>query len=131
MQWRIGAHRLVEALSLSLLIEEAVLMALRYKEVELEIATGKLLAARDGRPLAESDRLTVSGAICQRIAADNILLQHISEAFFIACRSALLADLANHLTKQPFSASFGIVGQDVDAIAGTHGDKALEFPLRG
>ena len=54
-------------------------MALCDKEVELEIATGKLLAACNGRPLAESDRPVIRSAICQRIAADNILLEHKSE----------------------------------------------------
>ena len=83
MQWWIGAYRLVEALHLSLLIEEAVLMALRYKEIKLEVTTGELLAARYGCPLTESDRLAISGAIRQRIATDNILLQHIYEAFAI------------------------------------------------
>ena len=117
MKWWIGTNRLVKALHLSLLIEETVLMALCDKEVELEIATGELLATSNRRPFAEGDRLTLGGAICQRIATDNILLQHISEAFFIASRSILLADLANHLTEQPFSAGFSIVWQDVNTIA--------------
>jgi len=129
MKWRIGAYWLIKALHLSLLIEEAVLMALCHKEVELEIATGKLHAARYRCPLAESDRLTLGGAICQRIATDNILLQHISEAFFIASRSVFLADLTNNFTEQPFSAGFGIVFQQFNAIAGTHGDKALKLPF--
>ena len=104
-------------------------MALCDKEIKLEVTTGKLFATRDRCPLAEGDRLTVGGAICQCIAADNILLQHISEAFFIASRSILLADLANHLTEQPFSAGLGIIGQDVNTIARAHCNKALELPF--
>ena len=83
MNGRVRPDRLIETLHLSLLVEEAVLMALRDKEIKLEIATGKLLAARDRCPLTESDRLAVGGAICQRISADNILLQHISESVAI------------------------------------------------
>ena len=83
MHWRIGTHRLVEALHLALLIEEAILMALCDKEVELEVAPRELHTACNGRPLAESDGLVLSSAIGQRIAADDVLLQHISEAFVI------------------------------------------------
>ena len=38
MQWWIGTHRLVEILRFTLLVEEAVLVALRNEEVELEVS---------------------------------------------------------------------------------------------
>jgi len=53
------------------------------KEVKLEVAPRELHAARDGSPLAESDGLILGSAISQCIAADDILLQHVSEAFVI------------------------------------------------
>ena len=58
-------------------------MALCDKEIKLEVASRELHAARYGGPFAESDGLVLGSAIGQRIAADDILLQHISEAFVI------------------------------------------------
>ena len=99
MQWWICAHWFIEALRFALLIEEAVLVALCNKEIKLEVAPRELHAARDRCPFAESDRFIISGAIGKRIATDNILLQHVSEAFFIANRTILFVNLANHLGK--------------------------------
>ena len=53
------------------------------KEIKLEVTPRELHAARDGCPLAESDGFVLGSAIGQRIAADDILLQHVSEAFVI------------------------------------------------
>ena len=130
MQWWIGTHRLVETLHFALFVEEAVLVALCDKEVKLEVAPRELHAARNGCPLAESDGSVLGSAIGQRIAADDILLQHVSEAFFITVCTAFFANLVNHFGKQPFTTSLGIVGQDVNAIAGTYGNQALELPFR-
>ena len=105
-------------------------MALGDEEVELEVAAGELHAARDGSPLAESDGLILGSAIGQCIAADDILLQHISEAFFITVCTAFFANLAHHLRKQSLTAGLGVVGQDVNAIAGAYGYQALELPFR-
>ena len=63
MHWRIGVHRLIEALRFALLIEEAVLVALCDKEIKLEVASRELHTAGDGCPFAESDRFIISGAI--------------------------------------------------------------------
>ena len=104
-------------------------MALCDKEIKLEVAPRELHAARNGCPLAENDGLVLGSAIGQRIAADDILLQHVLEAFFIAACTAFFANLVNHFGKQPFTTSLGIVGQDVDAIAGAYGNQALELPL--
>ena len=131
MQWWIGTHRLVETLHFSLLVEEAVLVVFCDKEVKLEIAPRELHAARYGCPFAEDDRFVLGGAIGQRIAADDILLEHVAKAFFIACRAVFFAKLAHHLGKQSLTASLGIVGQDVDAIAGANGNQALKLPLGG
>ena len=130
MQWRISAHRLVETLSITLLIKEAILVALSNKEIKLEVASRKLHAACYGCPLAESDGLVLGSAIGQRIAADDILLQHILEAFFIAVRIVLFAYFVHHLGKKSHTASLGIVGQDVNAIAGAYGNQALKLPFR-
>ena len=130
MQGGIGAHWLIETLCIALLVEETVLVALGDEEVELEVAAGELHTARDGCPLAEDDGLVLGSAIGQCIAADDILLQHISEAFFIAACTAFFANLVNRFGKQPFTTSLGIVGQDVNAIAGTYGNQALELPFR-
>ena len=83
MQWWIGTHRLVETLHFALFVEEAVLVVFCDKEIKLEVAPRELHAARNGCPLTESDGLVLSSTIGQRIAADDILLQHISEAFVI------------------------------------------------
>lgn len=129
MQWGIGTHRFVEILRFTLLVEEAVLVALRNEEVELEVAPRELHTARDGRPLAESDGLVLGGAVGQCVTTDDILLEHVAETFFIACRAVFFANLAHHLGKQPLTASLGIVGQDVDAVAGANGNQALELPF--
>ena len=63
-------------------------MALCDKKVKLEVAPRELHAAGDGCPFAEGDRLALGGAIGQRIAADNILLQHVSEAFVILIKKS-------------------------------------------
>ena len=83
MQWWIGTHRLVETLHFALFVEKAVLVVFCDKEVKLEVAPRELHAARDRCPLAESDGLVLGSAIGQCVAADDILLQHISEAFVI------------------------------------------------
>ena len=130
MQWWIGTHRLVETLHFALLVEEAVLVALCDEEIKLEVAPRELHAARYGCPFAESDGLVLGSAIGQRIAADDVLLQHVSEAFFITAYTAFFPNLVNHFGKQPFTTSFGIVGQDVNAIAGAYGNQAFELPFR-
>ena len=83
MQWWIGTHRLVEILRFTLLVEEAVLVALRNEEVELEVASRELHTARNGCPLAEGDRLVLGGTVGQCITADDILLEHVAETFVI------------------------------------------------
>lgn len=129
MQWGISVYRFVEALRFALLVEEAVLVALGDEEVELEVATGELHTAGDRGPFAEGDGLVLGGAVGQCITADDILLQHVSEAFFITVCTALFANLVKHFGKQPFTASLGVVGQNVDAIAGAYGNQALELPF--
>ena len=130
MQRWIGTHRFVETLHFALFVEKTVLVVFCDKEVKLEVAPRELHAARDGCPLAESDGLVLGSAIGQRIAADDILLQHISEAFFIAACTAFFANLVNHFGKQPFTTRLGVVGQNVNAIAGAYGNQALELPFR-
>ena len=83
MQWWIGTHRFVKTLHFALFIEKTVLMVFCDKKIKLEVAPRELHAARYGCPLAEGDGLVLSGAIGQCIAADDILLQHVSEAFVI------------------------------------------------
>ena len=130
MQWWIGTHRLVETLHFALFVEKTVLVVFCDKEIKLEVAPRELHTARDGCPFAESDGLVLGSAIGQRIAADDVLLQHVSEAFLITVCTAFFANLVNHFGKQPFTTSLGIVGQDVYAIAGTYGNQALELPFR-
>ena len=72
MQWRIGAYWFVEALRLSFLVEEAVLVALGDKEIKLEVTAREILAACDGCPFAEGDGLALGSAIGQRIATDDL-----------------------------------------------------------
>ena len=79
MQWWIGTHRLVETLHFALFVEKAVLVVFCDKEVKLEVATGELHTTRNGRPLAEGDRLVLGGAVGQCITADDILLDHVAE----------------------------------------------------
>ena len=93
MHWWIGTHRFVETLHFALFVEKAVLVALCDKEIKLEVAPRELHAARDGRPLAESDGLVLGSAVGQRIAAYDILLQHVAEAFFIACCKVFFTNL--------------------------------------
>ena len=83
MQRGIGAHGVVKALRFAFLIEEAVLVALGDEEIKLEVASRELHTAGDGCPFAKGDGLAICGAIGQRIAADDILLKHVSEAFVI------------------------------------------------
>ncbi len=129
MQRGIGAHWFIETLRLALLVEKAVLVTLRDEEIKLEIASRELHTARYGCPFAENNGLALGSAIGQCVAADDILLQHILEAFFIAACTALFANLVNHFGKQPFTTSLGIVGQDVNAIAGAYGNQAFELPF--
>ena len=130
MQWWIGSHRFVETLHFALFVEKTVLMVFCDKEIKLEIAPRELHAARDGCPLAESDGLVLGSAIGQRIAANDILLQHVSEAFLITVCTAFFANLVNHFGKQPLTTSLGVVGQNVNAIAGAYGNQAFELPFR-
>ena len=129
MQWRISAHWLVKTLRFALLIEKAVLVVFCDKEIKLEVAPRELHTACDRCPLAESDRFTLGSAIGQRVAANDLLLQHVLEAFIIAVRIVLFAYMVHHLGKKSHTASLGIVGQDVNAIAGAYGNQALELPL--
>ena len=130
MQWRIGAHRLIKALRFALLIKEAVLVALGDEKIKLEVAPRELHTASDRCPLAEGDRLALGSAIGQRIAANNVLLQYVSKAFFVADRTFLFVHLIHHFSKKSLMASLGVVGQDVDAIAGAYGNQAFELPFR-
>ena len=59
MDGRIRLDGFIEMLRFALLVEEAVLVALGDKEVELEIAPCKLHASGDWCPLAEGDRFVV------------------------------------------------------------------------
>ena len=129
MQWWIGTHRFVETLHFALFVEKTVLVVFCDKEIKLEVAPRELHAARDGCPFAESDRLVLGSAIGQRIAADDILLQHVSEAFFVTVCTALFANLTKYFGKQPLTTSLGVVGQDVNAIAGAYGYQTFELPL--
>ena len=130
MQRWISTHRLVEALHLALFVEEGVLVALCDEEIKLEIASRKLHTTSNWRPFAESYRLIFSCAVSQRIAADDVLLKHISKAFFITVCTTSVANMAKHFGKQPFTTSLGVVGQDVNAIAGAYGNQALELQFR-
>ena len=130
MQRGIGAHWFIETLRLALLVEKAVLVTLRDEEIKLEIASRELHTARYGCPFAEDNGLVLGSAIGQCVAADDVLLQDELEAFFIAACTALFANLVNHFGKQPFTTSLGIVGQDVNAIAGAYGNQAFELPFR-
>ena len=130
MQWWKCTHGFVETLHFALFVEEAILVVFCDKEIKLEVAPRELHAARDGCPLAESDGLVFGSAIGQRIAADDVLLQHVSEAFFITDCIILFANLTKYFDKQPLTTSLGIVGQDVNAIAGAYGNQAFELPFR-
>ena len=71
--------RLVKALHLALLVEEAVLVALGDEKVELEVAAGELQAAGDRGPLAEGDGLVFGGAVGEGVAADDVFSEHVAE----------------------------------------------------
>jgi len=99
MQWGVGAHWFVEALHFALFIEKAVLVALGDEEVELEVAPRELHVAGDGCPLAEGDRFALGGAIGQRIAADDVLLQHVAEreeVWFLSHLEEMLTGCVRH-----------------------------------
>ena len=72
----------------------------------------------------------LGGAVGQCITADDILLEHVAETFFIACCAVFFANLAHHLGEQSLTAGFGIVGEDVNAVAGANGNQALKLPFR-
>ena len=170
MQWGISADRFIEALHFALLVEKAVLVALGDEEVELEVAARELEIAGDGCPLAEGDGFVVGGAVGQRIAADDVFLQHIAEReevwlwshlsempvvsvvlfhhtapiglYFhhtalrlcgVTCASRVQPlrgwVLGEDILLQSCAAGFGVVGQDVDAVAGADGNEALELPF--
>ena len=141
----------------ALLVEEAVLVALGDEEVELEVAAGELHAAGDGGPLAESDGLVFGSAIGEGVATDDVLLEHIAEreevgAFFhhtarcglthhtalrlygVICASRVQPlrgwVLGEDVFFQSGAAGLGVVGQNVDAIAGAYGNQAFELPFR-
>ena len=130
MQRGISVYRFVKALRFALLVEEAVLVALRNEEVELEVAAGELHTTRNGCPLAESDGLVLGGSVGEGVAADDVFSEHVAETFFIACRAVFFANLAHHLGEQSLTAGLGVVGQNVDAVAGAYGNQALELPFR-
>ena len=71
--------RLVKALHIALLVEEAVLVALGDEEVELEVAAGELHTAGDRGPLAEDDGLVLGGAVGEGVAADDVFSEHVAE----------------------------------------------------
>lgn len=141
---------------LALLVEEAVLVALGDEEVELEVATGELHAAGDGGPLAEDDGFVVGGAVGEGVAADDVFSEHVAEreevgTFFhytarcglthhtalrlygVTCASRVQPlrgwVLGEDVLFQSGAAGLGVVGEDVDAVAGADGDEALELPV--
>lgn len=71
----------------------------------------------------------LGGAAGEGVAADDVLSEHVAETFLITACSVLFADTTDHLGEKPLAAGFGVVGQDVDAVAGSYGDKALELPV--
>ena len=71
----------------------------------------------------------LGGAVGEGVAADDVLSEHVAETFLITACSVLFADTTDHLGEKPLAAGFGVVGQDVDAVAGSYGDKALELPV--
>lgn len=159
MQWGIGAHRFVETLHFALLVEEAVLVALGDEEVELEVAAGELHTAGDGCPFAEGDGLVLDGSVSEGVAADDVFSEHVAEGeevgnlihhtalhhlvvsrhhtalclYGVTCASRVQSlrswVLGEDVSLQSGAAGFGIVGEDVDAVAGADGDEALELPV--
>ena len=132
MQGGIGAHWLIETLCLTLLVEEAVLVALGDEEVELEVAAGELHTAGDGCPLAEDDRFVLGGAVGEGVAADDVLSEHIAEREAVGTVHGQPLRgwaLGEDVSLQSGAAGLGVVGEDVDAVAGSDGDEALELPV--
>lgn len=131
-------------------------MALGDEEVELEVAAGELHTAGDRRPLAEDDGLVLGGAVGEGVAADDVFSEHVAEGevvgtfFHHTARCGLTHHTALRLygvicasRVQPLrgwvlgedvllksgAAGLGVVGEDVDAVAGADGDEALELPF--
>ena len=154
MQWGIGAHWLIETLCPALLVEEAVLVALGDEKVELEVTAGELHTAGDGGPLVENDGLVLGGAVGEGVAADDVFSEHVAEGeevgvlihhtalrhhttpiglYGVNCTVCVQPlrgwVLGEDILLQSCTAGLGIVGQDVDAVAGAHDDEALEFPF--
>ena len=153
---RIGFYRLIETLYFALLVEEAVLVALRDEKVELKITPGELHTSGDGCPFAEGDGLVLGGAVGEGVATDDVLLEHVAEGeevgtFFhhtarcglthhtalrlygvicTACVQPLRGwVLGENIVFQSGAAGLGVVGEDVDTVAGADGDEALELPF--
>ena len=132
MQRGISVYRFVEALLFALLVEEAVLVALGDEEVELEVATGELHTASDRGPLAEGDGLVLGGAVGEGVAADDVFSEHVAEREEVGTvhgqplRGWVLGE---DVFFQSGAAGLGVVGEDVDAVAGADGDEALELPF--
>ena len=128
----VGFYRLIEALHFALLVEEAILVALRDEEIKLEVAAGKLHTARDGGPLAEGDGLVLGGAVGEGVATDDVFSEHVAEREEVGTvhgqplRGWVLGE---DVFFQSGAAGLGVVGEDVDAVAGADGDEALELPF--
>ena len=109
-------------------------MFLCHEGVELEVATREMLVARHRSPFAEGDGLPVGGAVGQRVAAHDVSLQHIVQAMLVAtfagAEVAMSGPLVQHLLFQSLSAGFGVVLQQLYAIAGADGYETLKLPLR-
>lgn len=132
MQWGIGTHRFVKALHFALLVEEAVLVALGDEEVELEVAAGKLHTAGDRGPLAEDDGLVLGGAVGEGVAADDVFSEHVAEGEKVGTvhgQPLRGCVLRKNVLFQSGAAGLGIVGQDVNAVARTDCNEALELPF--
>lgn len=133
MQRGISVYRFVKALRFALLVEKAVLVALGDEEVELEVAAGELHTARDGGPLAEGDGLVLGGAVGEGVAADDVLLEHKAEREKVGTVHGQPLRgwvLRKNVLFQSGAAGLGVVGQDVNAVAGADGDEALKLPFR-
>ena len=152
----IRPYRFIETLGLTLLVEEAVLVALCDEEIKLEVAPRELHTARNGCPLAEGDGLVLGGSVGEGVAADDILLEHVAEreevgTFFhhtarcglthhtalrlygVICASRVQPlrgwVLGEDVLFQSGAAGLCVVGEDVDTVAGADGDEALELPV--
>ena len=107
-------------------------MALGDEEVELEVAAGELHTAGDGCPLAEDDRFVLGGAVGEGVAADDVLSEHIAEREAVGTVHGQPLRgwaLGEDVSLQSGAAGLGVVGEDVDAVAGADGDEALELPV--